>query len=135
LTDVPGNGNDWDPKGGNEDETNGHDEGPIRPGRRNGLGRVLVPPSVGTPFEGNLDPTGREDEDHGDWGNVPPAEHPIEMWPPPSHELNVLCKPTQPVNVRHPDALKEGNDEERHIPTKRVKQKENVIPSSMGKHH
>lgn len=42
----------------------------------------------------DLDDAGDEDEQHGEGGEILPADEPVETRPRASHQLYVVCKPT-----------------------------------------
>ena len=43
--------------------------------------------------------------------------------------------PVQAVDIRDGDAFKEGDDEQRHVPSEVIKEREDVVARSVREHH
>ena len=153
---LPGQRHTRDPKGRNENQKCDENLGPWRPVEAARFARLRDPRlqkeqiitwdkreknswngktsfnyQISTAFDDDFSETGDDDDEHSQGWYVFPADHPVDARPRSGHELNIVGEPVEAVKVGDGDALEEGDDEERDVAAKVVKQREDVVARSV----
>lgn len=94
------------PQDGNTDKSNGRKNAPVRPFLVLRSSQLTHPRWIIRSVVYQIHERREENRQHGKWADVLPAQHPVHVRPTASHQLDVISKPSQSINVTNRNALK-----------------------------
>lgn len=89
----PTDGHAGNPQDGHANEQNRDHHAPVGPLEVVRVAGQRVPARIAASLGGQLDKGRHQDRQHGNWGDVLPAQHPVEMGSRTGHQLDVVGEP------------------------------------------